>query len=186
MRSEALLAHTAGFTFVGTIHHERSRKLEAAEQHESAPSTAGAPNEGRPQEWAIGSAANNVAVLRAAGLKHPAFAPTVRLAKRWIACQLLTSLVKPEIIEHFACVPFFTPGLHPPGALAVYDGCVRWPCKMAVYDGRVSGCVRWPFLPSVLSARPCLRLRAGKGAPPCCMLPPRPVRMTRHAHALAG
>lgn len=103
---EAVLLQTSGFTFIGEVQHEPTLRLLRA---------AGRADEASALSRRTTTAASQVALLSGVSRRFPAYAPTVRLAKRWISCQLFSSLISDQLLELLAAAPFLLPGVRPPG-----------------------------------------------------------------------
>ena len=109
VRKDAIYVQCEGFTFRGTIHHEPSLKLV-----EAAHGTLAA----RELRWRSSAGAKHTAALSALSRTHPAFGPSVRLAKRWLGCQLYSGEMPSGLVELLAAAAFTSASERPPASAA--------------------------------------------------------------------
>lgn len=107
VREEALYVRSEGFTFRGIIHHEPAAKL-----LEAAGDVAGA----RALAWRTTAGAQHMASVSALGRTHPALGPSIRLAKRWLACQLYSGELPAPLVELLVAAPFASADERPPAS----------------------------------------------------------------------
>ena len=109
VRRDAIYVQCEGFTFRGTIHHEPSLRLvEAAHGALAA----------RELRWRSSAGAKHTAALSALSRTHPAFGPSVRLAKRWLGCQLFSGEMPSGLVELLAAAAFTSAFERPPASAA--------------------------------------------------------------------
>jgi len=112
-----------GFTFCGTIFHDREAKLlEEAGRNEDAATL----------RERTAAATRHTSLIHTVGTEHAAFGPAVRLSKRWLSSQLFSSLVPAEMTELLVARVFTTPGIRPPGSAAL--GFVLFLQLLATFD----------------------------------------------------
>ena len=103
---DTLFVQSGGYTFTGSIVHEPTAKLlDKAGRHDEA-------NASRRAD----AAPQHIALCTALGRRCAAFPPACRLVKRWLACQLFSSLLDEPLVELLAAAPFLNPSMRPPGA----------------------------------------------------------------------
>ena len=78
VRHDTLHVQMDGFVFSGVIHHAGTSKLLEASGDWAAADA---------MRWRTDAGARHVSSLSALGRTHPAYPPSVRLAKRWLASQ---------------------------------------------------------------------------------------------------
>ena len=104
VEKDVIYVQVEGFTFRGIIHHEPSLQLLPT------------PSAKRVLKWRTTDGAQHTAALSALGRTHPALGPTVRLAKRWLSCQLYSGSVSDGLVELLAAHAFASPFTRPPGS----------------------------------------------------------------------
>ena len=104
VEKDVIYVQVEGFTFRGIIHHEPSLQL-----YQPHPQSV-------PLKWRTTDGAQHTAALSALGRTHPALGLTVRLAKRWLSCQLYSGSVSDGLIELLAAHAFASPFTRPPGS----------------------------------------------------------------------
>ena len=108
-RREGAAVQVDGLVFVGAIAHApHAALLRAAGRDDAADlldthTTAGAAHTG---------------AMQSLGARHAAFAPAVRLVKRWLSSHLLSGVVSPQLIELVAAAAVASPA-EPPAASAI-------------------------------------------------------------------
>ena len=105
VRHEALYVQHDGFTFRAMIHHEREISLLEEQKDELG---------ARALKWRTTSGGTHTASISALARTHPALAPSIRLAKRWLACQLYTGEVPPSLVELLTAATFASAGERAP------------------------------------------------------------------------
>ena len=68
----------------------------------------------RALKWRTTSGGTHTASISALARTHPALAPSIRLAKRWLACQLYTGEVPPSLVELLTAATFASAGERAP------------------------------------------------------------------------
>ena len=97
VRPDALFVQADGFTFCGTI------------QHDATPALLEARGDARAAEamrWRTGVGARHLSAASALGRLCPAYPPTVRLAKRWLSCQMYTGVLSDALVALLAAHAF--------------------------------------------------------------------------------
>ena len=141
VRERNLCVQCEGFTFRGVVLHEPSlRLLEKQGEHAAAAAL----------RWQTSAGAMHTSAISALGRAHPALGPTLRLAKRWLACQLHTADVPSALVELLACRPFATPGERPPASAVC--GFAHFLHTLASFDFEAASFAR--FASAFLAAPP--------------------------------
>ena len=114
---DTLYVQSGGYTFTGSIVHEPTAKLlDKAGRHDEA-------NASRRAD----AAPQHIALCTALGRRCAAFPPACRLVKRWLACQLFSSMLDEPLVELLAAAPFLNPSMRPPGAPPPHALPQEWP-----------------------------------------------------------
>lgn len=119
----ALCVQCDGFTFVAAIHHEPTLSLLSAD---------GDADGVARLRWRTTAGAAHMASLSALGRRFPAFGPSVRLAKRWLSCQLYSGIFRQSLVELLVAHAFASPTERPPGS--AMGGFARFLRVLATYD----------------------------------------------------
>jgi len=90
-----------GFFFSGRIHHEKEERLCVM---------AGEDQLARSIRAHTSAGVRHTSAMHTMSTQHPAFGPSVRLAKRWLHCQLLSGMFAAEMVELMVGAVF---GNHP-------------------------------------------------------------------------
>uniref|UniRef100_A0A7S4BKK4 Nucleolar protein 6 n=1 Tax=Chrysotila carterae TaxID=13221 RepID=A0A7S4BKK4_CHRCT len=104
---EALYVQCDGFTFSGTIAHDKEERLLL---------DAGKLAAAKELLRRTSSGVRHTTLAHEIAAQHPAFGGSVRLAKRWINCQMLSGLLQPQLVELLVARAFCSDAERPPNS----------------------------------------------------------------------
>lgn len=109
VRPDALYVQCEGFTYRGMIHHEPEQRLVAAAHGAVA---------AQRLRWRTTAGAQHTSSISALTRTHPSLGPAIRLARRWLACQLYSGdAFPPALVELLVALPYASAAVErPPGS----------------------------------------------------------------------
>lgn len=122
-RRGGLVVMVNGLPLLGTISHPKEEKLLA-----DSGDGAGAAR----LALATSAGVAHTAAMHVIASRSAAFAPTVRLAKRWLHCQLCSDAFRPQLVELMVAYLFSSAATRAPGSATL--GLARFLALLATHD----------------------------------------------------